>query len=206
MFITIQPKKLLLHKRVKRFVNFYTGYTNKALKRRATCAELMCENHFAQKVIQSPERPKVWPECCGFGIDWVSNSKVAVGRELFFLNTTTQELKGNAALIWHYYYQKASRHNTSQHNLDWNGRSPAQMSPWTVAGPYQRLKLVPDAALLSTQYEGLDRGKFSATYRRHVYGVYLYIKLPHANESGDRFGKADLYKSRVKYFYNESLL
>ena len=92
-------KHVYNHPTFKRFVNFYTGYTNKALKRRATCAELMCENHFAQKVIQSPERPKVWPECCGFGIDWVSNSKVAVGRELFFLNTTTQELKGNAALI-----------------------------------------------------------------------------------------------------------
>ena len=46
--------------------------------------------------------------------------------------------------------------------------------------------MVPDAALLGTQHEGLDWGKFPATYRRHVQGVYLYIKLPHATETGDR--------------------
>ena len=51
-----------------------------------------------------------------------------------------------------------------------------------VGSDQRQLKVVPDAALLGTQHEGLDWGKFPATYRRHVQGVYLYIKLPNATK------------------------
>ena len=44
----------------------------------------------------------------------------------------------------------------------------------------------PIASLLGTQHQGLVWGEVLATYWRHVQGVYLYIKLPHAIETGDR--------------------
>ena len=54
-------------------------------------------------------------------------------------------------------------------------------------GSYQRLlKMGPIASLLGTQHQGLVWGEVLATYWRHVQGVYLYIKLPHATETGDR--------------------
>ena len=54
-------------------------------------------------------------------------------------------------------------------------------------GSYQRLlKMGPIASLLGTQHQGLVWGEVLATYWRHVQGVYLYIKLPHAIETGDR--------------------
>ena len=46
--------------------------------------------------------------------------------------------------------------------------------------------MVPIASLLGTQHQGLVWGEVLATYWRHVQGVYLYIKLPHATETGDR--------------------
>ena len=46
--------------------------------------------------------------------------------------------------------------------------------------------MVPIASLLGTQHQGLVWGEDLATYWRHVQGVYLYVKLPHATETGSR--------------------
>ena len=59
-----------------------------------------------------------------------------------------------------------------------------------VGSDQRLLKVVPDAALLGTKHEGLDCGKFPVTYCHRVQGVYMYIKLPHATETGD--GPSDL--------------
>lgn len=46
--------------------------------------------------------------------------------------------------------------------------------------------MVPDAnpALVGLEYKRLDLGKFPITSWCHVQGAYLYMKLPHATESG----------------------
>ncbi len=46
--------------------------------------------------------------------------------------------------------------------------------------------MVPETFLLSSQHQGLDWKLDPATHWHHVYGVNLYIKLPHATETGDR--------------------
>ena len=67
---------------------------------------------------------------------------------------------------------------------------------WFPVGSDQRLlKVVPDASLLGNQHEWLDWGKFPVTYRHHVQGVYLYIKLPHDNKKG--YGLSSVGEERL---------